>query len=501
MRSSKRDAPRAFNFCAVLQCLHACAAQSASQCTGCIPKETYFASPCLATSDGKRLPISGTRSFHIEAFALAPIQRLPAELWHRRLMHISPAAVKRMQCHIPMSGEPPMPCHACLQGGSVKLPFGETSRRARPDASYRKQNKFTQFGQRISSDLCDMGEEGIDGERYAIIFHDSAEKYAAVYCIKDKTKETVLATFRQFLVEYQDQLPNGVGTFWTDNGSEYQNADMEQFCEEICVKRAWTIPYNSVQNPYAERAWGVALRKVRTSLLASNTPTKYWPYAIKHAVLIHNITVDKECSSPYERVHGEKYDYARLRVPFPLCYYLVPERERASKLSPKAVPARYLGPDPVRHGHMVDVPSLGYVTSGYHIVFNENRYYHDGLHQKLVHYDDDGNTSRGGTAAERRAHYREQRDNPDAADPVPHGTDADGENLPIHRRDPVPLRDDIVDADSGVSPTDDGRHGTLDHWSDNHCEDTQCLYPRGHSGAHSHEENTEDGAPRPYFRP
>ena len=138
MRSSKRDAPRAFNFCAVLQCLHACAAQSASQCTGCIPKETYFASPCLATSDGKRLPISGTRSFHIEAFALAPIQRLPAELWHRRLMHISPAAVKRMQCHIPMSGEPPVPCHACLQGGSVKLLTGSKTNLLSLDNEYHQ---------------------------------------------------------------------------------------------------------------------------------------------------------------------------------------------------------------------------------------------------------------------------------------------------------------------------------------------------------------------------
>ena len=49
------------------------------------------------------------------------------------------------------------------------------------------------------------------------------------------------------------------------------------------------------------------------------------------AALIHNILCDESCVSPYERVHGAKYDYSELHVWGCLCYYLVPDRERSSE--------------------------------------------------------------------------------------------------------------------------------------------------------------------------
>lgn len=68
-----------------------------------------------------------------------------------------------------------------------------------------------EFGQRISSDLCGPFPSGINGERYAIVFHDSATSYIAVYTLPDKEKETVVKAFEQFLIDHERFLPNGVG--------------------------------------------------------------------------------------------------------------------------------------------------------------------------------------------------------------------------------------------------------------------------------------------------
>ena len=58
-----------------------------------------------------------------------------------------------------------------------------------------------------------------NGEKYAVIFHDSATGYYVVYAIPDKSKETVLHAFQRFLSEHQHLLHKGVGTLWTDNGN------------------------------------------------------------------------------------------------------------------------------------------------------------------------------------------------------------------------------------------------------------------------------------------
>ena len=464
---------------------------------------THFAGDSYLDWWGVQLPVerSANREYQIHAFSTQAATALPAALWHKRFMHVGNASLKRMQCCIEMQGShDSTTCDACLRGGAKKLPFGHTPRRSRADQAFRKPNSFKTFGERIASDLCDMEVPGIDGEKYAIIFHDSATKYAVVYCLKDKTRETVLAAFQQFLVEHQQFLPNGVGVFWTDNGGEYQNADMDKFCEEICVRRAWTIPYSSPQNPYAERAWGVALRKVRTAIAASGTPARYWPYAIKHAILVHNILADDQCISPYKRVHGEDYNYSRLRVLFSLCYYLVPERDRASKLSPTALAARYLGPDPDRKGHMVET-STGIITSGYHVVFNENRYYLDEMHRKMVSFDENGDVSTN-DSSRRRRQYRETRDSNDAEQPIDDaGNRSESESEQTDgspsRAGPVPLRQDL---DASL-PSNDARHGDMQSWSDDHCERSTCTYPRGHSGLHSDEELLPDGSQRGYFRP
>mmetsp|Transcript_30269 Transcript_30269/g.78511 ORF Transcript_30269/g.78511 Transcript_30269/m.78511 type:complete len:205 (-) Transcript_30269:16-630(-) len=195
--------------------------------------------------------------------------------------------------------------------------------------------------------------------------------------------EELLECFQYRFLGLVTQIVNG--NIWSstatslalaaDNGGEYLNKDMDAFCEEIAVRRSFTIPYKPDQNPYAERAWGIVLRKVRTSMVDSNLPEEFWTYAIKQAALVHNILPDLQGNIPYELVHQQPFDYHRLRPFGCLCYYLLPERDRASKLSPRALPAIHLGEDPLRNGYLVYVPNLRRFTSSYHLVFSEEQSY------------------------------------------------------------------------------------------------------------------------------
>ena len=55
-------------------------------------------------------------------------------------------------------------------------------------------------------------------------------------------------------------------------------------------------------------------------------------------------------------------------------------------MSPRALPAIYLGIDTERNGHLVEVPGLeNRVTTGYHVVFNEDIYF-DELESSILFF-------------------------------------------------------------------------------------------------------------------
>ena len=430
----------------------------------------------LRTPEGDKIPIPENhgKQYILKAYATSSVD--DAELWHCRFMHAGNDAIKRViETHLThLSGTQFdfSKCHACLQGGARKLSFGTTDKRIRvqdKSNNLSKSKRFWKFGQRISSDLCGPFPVAEDGSKYCINFHDSSEKYVVVYFLKDKDKETVLEAFQQFLFDHSKQLPDGVGLFHTDNGGEYQNRDMERFCEEICTKQSYTVPYLPQQNPYAERTWGDLLRKVRTAMVAAKLPDKYWTYAMRQAALVHNIIPDKDGSSPWERVHDETYSYSRLHVLGCLCYYLVPKRDLESKLSPRALPAVYLGEESNRNGHTVYVPSLRRITAAYHVVFNERRFYdfdrsHSGSH---VRFDTQSSPTRRSGA--NFVPVTRTSDHQDGHDAENNHDEDDGS------RTPQPGSPDY-------SPANDMRHGTMDEWNDDHCDNSNCLYPKGHDG-------------------
>ena len=69
--------------------------------------------------------------------------------------------------------------------------------------------------------------------------------------LKSKDSDGVKDAFIRFQRIYSKYLPDGKVTEWhTDFGGEFSSKSLDDFCEEICTKRSYSLPdYHTYQTP------------------------------------------------------------------------------------------------------------------------------------------------------------------------------------------------------------------------------------------------------------
>ena len=259
------------------------------------------------------------------------------------------------------------PHPAVLEGASRKRAF-----------SKRRSQVYSYFGERISSDLCGPFPTSVDGFTYALCFVDAHTDYSALYLLKSKSSAEVREAFDSFLKDHKEHLAHKKTVTWhTDNGGEFMSHDLDEFCNEFAVARSFSVPYAPPQNAQAERMWGILLRPLRTMLVAARIHDVFWSYAIRHANQCRNVMPSfsqPNMRTPWEALTGSKPDVSKFRIWGCLTWYMAPDHELDSKLSPRAWPAVHLGFDPHRNGYMVYIPHKNRITTGYHLTFQEHRF-------------------------------------------------------------------------------------------------------------------------------
>ena len=259
------------------------------------------------------------------------------------------------------------PNPAVLEGAARKRAFAK-----------RTPTEYTYFGERISSDLCGPFPKSIDGFTYALCFVDAATDYSALYLLKSKSSHEVRHAFDEFLTDHEEFLAHKKKVTWhTDNGGEFMSHDLDEFCNEFAIARSFSVPYAPPQNAQAERMWGILLKPTRAMLVGASIDKTFWSYAIKHANHCRNVMPSysqPNMRSPWEALTGQKPDVSKFRIWGCLVWYLAPDHELDSKVSPRAWPAVHLGFDPNRNGYMVYIPHKSRITTGYHLTFQEHRF-------------------------------------------------------------------------------------------------------------------------------
>ncbi|GKC01822.1 putative ribonuclease H-like domain-containing protein [Tanacetum coccineum] len=91
-----------------------------------------------------------------------------------------------------------------------------------------------------------------------------------------------------------------------DNGTEFKNRVMSEFCKKKGIKREFSVARTPQKNVIAERRNRTQIKAARTMLADSKLPTTFWAEAVNTACYVHNrvLVVKPHNKTPYELFRG-----------------------------------------------------------------------------------------------------------------------------------------------------------------------------------------------------
>nr|GEW89217.1 hypothetical protein [Tanacetum cinerariifolium] len=107
-------------------------------------------------------------------------------------------------------------------------------------------------------------------------------------------------------IKTENQLSLKVKVIRSDNGTEFKNSDLNQFCGLKGITREFSIPRIPQQNYIAERKNRTLIEAARTMLTDSFLPILFWAEAVNTACYVQNrvLVTKPHNKTPYELLHG-----------------------------------------------------------------------------------------------------------------------------------------------------------------------------------------------------
>ncbi|GJY44823.1 ribonuclease H-like domain-containing protein [Tanacetum coccineum] len=113
---------------------------------------------------------------------------------------------------------------------------------------------------------------------------------------------------KSFITRVENLIDQRVKVIRCDNGTEFKNKEMNQFCERKCIKREFSVARTPQQNGVAERKNRTLIEAARTMLADSKLPTTFWAEVVNTACYVQNMVLvtKPHNKSPYELFLGRK---------------------------------------------------------------------------------------------------------------------------------------------------------------------------------------------------
>lgn len=125
----------------------------------------------------------------------------------------------------------------------------------------------------IHSDICGpMSTTTLRGGEYFVTFIDDYSRKTWIYFLK--TKDEVFHHFREFKALVENMTGKKIKVLRLDNGGEYTDKDLTNFCAKEGIKKEWTTPYNPKQNGIVEQK-NRSIVGAAKSIFYDQDPPKY----------------------------------------------------------------------------------------------------------------------------------------------------------------------------------------------------------------------------------
>ncbi|WVZ91152.1 hypothetical protein U9M48_037357 [Paspalum notatum var. saurae] len=167
----------------------------------------------------------------------------------------------------------------------------------------------------------------IGGNNYGFVIVDDFSRYTCVYFLEDETE--VAHVFSKFAKRAQNEFNTSIVKIRSDNGREFDNTNIEEYCDEVGIKHEFSATYTPQQNGVVERKNRTLITLARSMLDEYGTSKKFWAEAINTACYASNRLYPHRLldKTPYELLNGRKPNILYFRV-FGCKCYIYKKRQR-----------------------------------------------------------------------------------------------------------------------------------------------------------------------------
>ncbi|GJU62722.1 putative ribonuclease H-like domain-containing protein [Tanacetum coccineum] len=299
-------------------------------------------------------------------FAKATIDE--SNLWHRRLGHINFKTMNKLVRGNLVRGLPSKlfendhTCVACQKGKQHKA-----------SCKTKLVSSISQPLQMLHMDLFGpTSVRSINHKIYCLVVTDDYSRFSWVFFLS--TKDETSGILKTFITGIENQINHKVKIIRCDNGTEFKNNDINQFCGMKGIKREFSVARTPQQNGVAERKNRTLIEAARTMLADSLLPTTFWAEAVSTACYVQNrvLVTKPHNKTPYELLHGRPPSISFMR-PFGCLVTILNTLDPIGKFDGKADEGFFVGHSINSKAFRVFNTQTRKVEENLHITFLENK--------------------------------------------------------------------------------------------------------------------------------
>ncbi|GJS76509.1 retrovirus-related pol polyprotein from transposon TNT 1-94, partial [Tanacetum coccineum] len=224
-----------------------------------------------------------------------------SNLWHRRLGHVNFKNLNRLVKGNLVRGLPTKlfqndhTCVACQKGKQHKA-----------SCKPKLVSSISNTLQLLHMDLFGpTSVRSINHKTYCLVITDDFSRFSWTFFLR--TKDETSAILKDFIRQIENQLNQKVKIIRCDNGTEFKNKEVIEFCGLKGIKREYSNARTPQQNGVAERKNRTLIEAARTMLADSFLPNTFWAEAVSTACYVLNrvLVTKPHNKTPYELLTGK----------------------------------------------------------------------------------------------------------------------------------------------------------------------------------------------------
>nr|GEX15594.1 hypothetical protein [Tanacetum cinerariifolium] len=148
-------------------------------------------------------------------------------------------------------------------------------------------------------------EKSLMKKMYCLVIIDDYSRFTWIFFLA--TKDETSGILKSFITRIKNLVDHKVKVIRCDNGIEFKNEEMNQFCEMKGILRQFSVTRTPQHNRVTERRNRTKIEAARTMLSDSKLPTTFWAESVNTACYVQNrvLVVKPHNKTPYELFHDK----------------------------------------------------------------------------------------------------------------------------------------------------------------------------------------------------